>query len=169
MSTLCRAGQKWQRNGEPAIFSLFPCQKFPCHNFLSNPSAILPPGVAARRSLSQRSAVLRNAELKEGATFRIIRKISEIFRKNSPFPKKFRVYFLRWSDRPGRWAARLAPHFRPKMCLAGRPYTARETHALPDQANRKSVPVCVSPCQSNQSNRCRASTWPSKACVNSSQ
>ena len=23
-------------------------------------------------------------------------------------------------DRPGRWAARLAPHFRTKMCLAGR-------------------------------------------------
>jgi len=36
--------------------------------------------------------------------FRIIRNISEIFRKNSPFPKKFRIIFLE----------------RSKMCLAGR-------------------------------------------------
>jgi hypothetical protein len=31
---------------------------------------------------------------KEVEEFRIIRKISEIFRKNSPFPKKFRIYFF---------------------------------------------------------------------------
>jgi len=34
-------------------------------------------------------------------------------------------------DRPGRCAARLAPHFQIKMCLAGRPTTVRGTHALP--------------------------------------
>src|SRR5271157_1674191 len=36
----------------------------------------------------------RNAGLKGVEKFRIMRNISEIFRKNSPFPKKFRIYFF---------------------------------------------------------------------------
>jgi hypothetical protein len=71
------------------------------------------------------------------------RKVSD-FSKNfgnisdkQPFFEKISDYFFRERDRPGRCAGRPAPHFRTKMCLAGRQtLRARRTRSPVKPARR---------------------------------
>ena len=101
MSTLCRAGRIWQGNGNQGLCpSDSPANHFP---------ALIP------------SAPLENNpkyRVKGGRKISDNRKYFGNFRKNSPFPKKFRVIFFGWSDRPGCCAVRLAPSFRANVCAA---------------------------------------------------
>jgi hypothetical protein len=86
-------------------------------------------------------SAFQKSRVNEFATFRIIGNISEIFRKNSPFPKLFRIYFLagarpfyraagarRRTRSPGGASCDALPH---KDVPGGTPSTACETHALP--------------------------------------
>ena len=153
MSTLCRA----ERNGRNMQGQTCISPESSQVDFLqTHLSAFLKggrPPVQFRRSQSQSVTVIISLKrrdhppsqhlpgmkplkggLKKVRKFPIIRKISEIFRINSPFPKLFRIIFL--GARPSRSLCGASRAALPGKGVSGEtPDTTRETRAIPGQTD----------------------------------
>jgi hypothetical protein len=94
MSTLCRAKWNGQGNdwGERPSRSLGGASRaaLPVKDVFGG----TPNTARETHALQTHLSDFLKGRVKEGRRFRIIRKFSEIFRENSPFPKKFRIIFF---------------------------------------------------------------------------